>query len=744
MQKKYRFLILIDVLADVLGGAERQVYELLRGIDKSTFEIYLCILHQKKIPEELSAISSQLSALGVKKIYGLKGIVEGFKFAKFFKKEKIDILMTYHFGSDIWGTVFGKLAGVSAIVSNRRDEGFWRKRYHILAYQLVSRWVDKIIVVSEAVKTMVLRDEKVDSEKVEVIYNGVDVERFSKTQINKDLGLPEGAKIITCVGNLRFVKGHRYLIEAVAVVVAKFPQAHFFLVGDGELRSELIRLAQQLKIENNVHFLGKRDDVPSILAATDICVLPSLSEGLSNTLLEYMASGKSVVATRVGGNAEVICNEKNGILVPAKDSQALAYQVIRLLSDEVFANSLAQKAKADVKERFNLQKQISYTEAFLKEAWGEKKKIRVLHLISSNGLFGAEKVLLSLTDCGNKFGLKSFVGAVKNLHNPHLEIIEEAKKTGLNSVVFESRGRFDLATIFRIVRFLKENDINIIHTHNYKSDLLGMLAAVISGKKWIATNHVWHGFDRKLRFYEGLDAFVLRFARKIIAVSDEIQRDLIKKGVPQQKIRVIYNGINIQQLCPTTSSNGLRRSLGINDTDVVVTNIGRLSPEKGHEVLLKAAEEITAKNAQVKFLIVGDGQLTQKLKSYAQDSGLGGKVVFTGIRSDIADILRASDIYVNSSFIEGLPITILEAMAAQLPIVATKVGAVPKVIKNGVNGILVEAGDIRGLSKAILSLVSHADKRKALAMQAYSDVNSDFSVERMCQQYIQIYQELLN
>ncbi len=741
---KIKIALIIDVLEDIKGGAERQLFELIKGIDKDRFEVFLFILHQNSIPKDIVDLNVNTQALKIKRIYDFKGIYKGFRFTQFLKKEKVRILMTYHFGSDIWGTVFGKLSRVPVIVSNRRDEGFWRKKYHILAYKLVNRWVDKVIVVSEAVKAMVLRDEKVDSEKVEIIYNGVDVERFSKAQICTDLGLLAGAKVITCVGNLRPVKGHRYLVEAAVVIIAKFPQAHFLLVGDGELRSELIRLTQQLKIENNVHFLGKRDDVPSILAATDICVLPSLSEGLSNTLLEYMASGKPVIATRVGGNIEVIRNEENGILIPVKDSQALAYQVIRLLTDGALANALAQNARVDVKERFNLQKQISYTETSLKEALEEKEKIKILHLISSIGLFGAEKVLLSLADCGNKFGLKSFAGAIKNLHNPHLEIIEEAKKLSLNSVVFESRGRFDLVAIFRIARFLKENNIDIIHTHNYKSDILGMFAAFMTGSKWIATNHVWHGFDRKLRFYERLDAFILRFAERAVAVSDEIQQDLIKKGIPQIKIKVINNGINIQQFNPAGSNNGLRRSLGVNDTDVLVTNISRLSPEKGHEALLKAAKEITAKNAQVKFLIVGDGQLLQKLKSNAQDSGLDGKVIFTGIRRDISDILRVSDIYVNSSFIEGLPITILEAMAAQLPVVATKVGAVPKVIKNEVNGILVEIGDIRGLSEAILSLAGHAEMRKALAMQAYSDVSSDFSVERMCREYRQIYQELLS
>ena len=349
-----KILILIDTFEDIKAGAERQVYELLKNIDRNKFKIYLNILHQNNIPIEILSNEYQVLSLGIKRIYSLKGIIGGLKFISFIKDEGIDILLTYHFGSDIWGALFGKLAGIPIIISNRRDEGFWRKKYHILAYKLINRWVDKIIVVSEAVKAMVLRDEKYGAEKVKIIYNGVDAERFSKTQINPSLGIMDGAKIITCVGNLRPVKGQKYLIEAASVVVARFLQAHFLLVGDGKLKSELNELTRKLKIEHNVHFLGKRNDVPSILAATDICVLPSLSEGLSNTLLEYMASRKPIIATKVGGNHEVINNEKTGILIQAKDSQAIAYQIIRLLSDDKFANSLAQNAQADVTKRFNL------------------------------------------------------------------------------------------------------------------------------------------------------------------------------------------------------------------------------------------------------------------------------------------------------------------------------------------------------------------------------------------------------
>ena len=459
--------LLIDTLWDIKGGAERQVYELLKRIDRNKFDVSLFVLHHREIPQEVKGVGRRVAGIGIKRIYGLRGIIEGIRFSKFLKRERIDILMTYHFASDIWGTVFGKLAGVPVIISNRRDAGFWRNKWHILAYKLINRWVNKVIVVSKAVKEVVIKGEGISENKVEVIYNGVDSAEFSnallndlrRLQVKESLGIKANDFVVGCVGNFRPVKGHKYLLEAVPEVVSKFPAVHFVFVGDysqfrrmagsrvGELNA-LNSVNAQNGQTRNVHFLGKRDDIPQLLSIMDVCVLPSLSEGLSNTLLEYMASGKPVIATNVGGNPEVVEDGKNGILVSAGDSKVLARQIIKLLEDRNFAESLGSQARSTVENRFNLNLQIKYMEDFLCSQVKREKRLRILHLISSGGLFGAEKVMLSLTYALNRMNIKTWVCAIRNTRSPNLDVIIRAKEKKIPFLIVDSRGKIDFFNIF--------------------------------------------------------------------------------------------------------------------------------------------------------------------------------------------------------------------------------------------------------------------------------------------------------
>lgn len=366
--------------------------------------------------------------------------------------------------------------------------------------------------------------------------------------------------------------------------------------------------------------------------------------------------------------------------------------------------------------------------------------MNILHLVSSGGLFGAEKVILNLAGQGKD---STWVGALYNRHNPHLEIVEEAKKAGLKTIVFESKGRVDFKTAREIQRFLKEHQIDILHTHNYKSDIVGFLATRFSPTQWVGTNHVWHSTDSKLRFYESLDAFVLRFAKIIFTVSKEIKDDLIAKGFPASKLHVINNGITISQFNQTSQRNVLRSSFGRTEKDILLVIPGRLAPEKGHEVLFKALNLVIPRVPHIYCLVVGDGPLKNDLEALVKSMKLEKHVIFTGIRKDMPDIYNACDVMINASFIEGLPMVILEAMASRLPIIATKVGGVPNVLRNKENGILLDPGKPEDLAEAIIELSSDPLKRKHLAHQAYEDVCQDYSDEHMAKNYYSYYQTLI-
>jgi glycosyltransferase involved in cell wall biosynthesis len=371
----------------------------------------------------------------------------------------------------------------------------------------------------------------------------------------------------------------------------------------------------------------------------------------------------------------------------------------------------------------------------------QKESVRILHLVSSGGLYGAEQVILNLARTENTI---SYVGALYNVHSPNLEVIDEAEKRGSRTVVFDSRGRIDFKTVFKINRFLKNYRIDILHTHGYKSDIVGFLAALWSGTKWVATNHVWHPTSGKLRLYESVDALVLRFAKRIVAVSAEIREDLISTNVPPANIRVIDNGIDLDRFTQSRPTATLKAALGIAEQDVVVTIVGRLSPEKGHKTFLEAARTISSKKGDVKFLIVGDGPMREELRAEAIRLNIEDRVVFAGFRKDMPAIYALSDVLVNASSIEGLPMTILEAMASNVPVIAPRTGGVPAIIKDNETGLLVDAQNVVALRIAIQSLIDDREKRRRLAGAAFGFVTKNHSFERMCDAYLQVYREVMD
>ena len=744
--KKINILLLTDCMADLMGGAERQIYELAKGLDKGRYNVTIASLEcVGRAPRRLiEAIYCRFVDFRVKRIYGLSGMVQGVRFWRYLKRERVDIIQTYHFSSDIWGTVVARLARVKYVISNRRDMGFWRSRRHVAAYKCVNRWVSRIVTVSDGVRQLVISQQNVSEEKIVVIYNGIVIDKNTgadeKALVRRGIGFGDDDVVIMHVANLTPVKGHTYLINAMAGVVAEHPKSKLVLIGEGPLYGQLTGLVERHNLKEHVVFLGKREDARRLLAAADICVLPSVSEGMSNAILEYMAASKAVVATRVGGNPELVEEGRTGMLVDKENSDQIKEALLSLIKDTKRREQMGEAGLKRIAERFLMPNMLSaYDSLFVSAA--SIDKIRVCHLVSSGGMFGAERVILNLAKSGQNH---SYVGAIRNAHNPHLEVIEEGKKMGLKTAVFESNGRFDLTTVFKVRKFLQDKSIDILHSHNYKSDVIGFLATRFIRTKWVATNHVWHGLDYKLRLYERLDALLLCFARRVIAVSGEIKEDLRAKGISEGNVVVIDNGIDLSVFHRQQPGGQVRCELGIDSDDAVVAIVGRLSPEKGHRTFLKAAKKVLEIRPKVKFLIVGDGPIKRNLIEETKNLHLNGNIVFTGVREDMPAVYSIVDIMVNASSIEGLPMTVLEAMAAKVALIVTPVGAVPRVISHNVNGVIVEEGDRQGLAQNICRLLDQPAARQALTERAYADVRDKFSCETMAVRYKSVYDKVLS
>lgn len=243
--------------------------------------------------------------------------------------------------------------------------GHWfqrlKRRGYLWLYRLLASRVDGFIAVSDQVREAIIRQVGPVQTKIHTICNAVDTKRFDRRgdreTLCRQLGIDGNASLVATVGRLTEQKGHRYLIDAASAVANSLPSTHFLLIGRGELENALRRQATETKAAGNIHFLGVRDDVPDLLAAVDLFVLPSLWEGLSVALLEAMAAGKPIVATQVSGTTQVIAPGVTGLIVPPRDSNALAAAITAVLSKPEQAQAMGQAAKQHVEANFGAQSQ---------------------------------------------------------------------------------------------------------------------------------------------------------------------------------------------------------------------------------------------------------------------------------------------------------------------------------------------------------------------------------------------------
>jgi len=283
------------------------------------------------------------------------------------RRERVDCVYSLFESSDLIAAIVAPLAGVRALISGRRDTGFRYSPTMNRVYRLINRRFRRFVAPSEAVRASLL-DQGVTGSRVDVIYNGVDFERFARADgkgVRAELGIPDDALMLTTVANLSPVKDHANVIAALAALHAEGLRPYLALAGDGPLRSDLEARVAAAGLEPYVCFMGRRQDVPDVLATSDLVICSSLTEGLPNALLEAGAAGKAVVATNVGGNPEVVEDGVTGLLVPPRDPAALADAVRALAASPERRERMGRAARARVRRNFSLEAMVrQYMDVF--------------------------------------------------------------------------------------------------------------------------------------------------------------------------------------------------------------------------------------------------------------------------------------------------------------------------------------------------------------------------------------------
>jgi glycosyltransferase involved in cell wall biosynthesis len=290
---------------------------------------------------------------------------------------------------------------------------------------------------------------------------------------------------------------------------------------------------------------------------------------------------------------------------------------------------------------------------------------------------------------------------------------------------------------------LEDLGADLLFCHGYKADLLGRPAARRIGIPAVAVSHGWTGESFKVRLYEKLDRFALRWMDRVICVSEGQAAKVRRAGVAEERIVVIQNAIQPRRFsAPQPRARAALRGLFPEPRGPVVGAAGRLSPEKGFEVLVQAAALVVRARPDAGFVVFGDGPLRDGLQRDIHRAGLDGKFVLAGFRPDIDELLPHLDLFALPSYTEGLPNVILEAFAAQVPVVATAVGGNPEVIEEGVNGHLVPPGDPEALANRMLSVLG-SGRGHEMARRGRERVLREFTFEGKVGKYHQFFQGLL-
>jgi glycosyltransferase involved in cell wall biosynthesis len=357
-----RVCFLIDELA--AAGTETQLLALIRRLDRRRVSPFLCLLRgHTAASRALEPDDCPVWRLGVGGLARPATLVQAARFVRFLRRRRIDVLQAYFPDSSYFGVPLAWLAGVPHRVRTRNNIGHWLTPTHRLLGRVLNLFTTLTVANCEAARRALLEAEGPDPDRVLVLENGVDHERFLAVPPFTGDDRP-GLRCVGAVANLRPVKGLDVLLDAAARLAGRHPDVTFRVAGEGPQRGELEAAAGARGLAGRFELPGAASDVPGFLAGLDVAVLCSRAEGMSNALLEYMAAGRPVVATSVGANPELIADGVHGLLVPPGDAAALAGAVGRLLADRGLARRLGEAARRRARERYGREAMVRRFEDF--------------------------------------------------------------------------------------------------------------------------------------------------------------------------------------------------------------------------------------------------------------------------------------------------------------------------------------------------------------------------------------------
>jgi glycosyltransferase involved in cell wall biosynthesis len=373
MQRKARICHIFKITG--VSGSENHLLTLASHLDRLTF----CLLVERE--PDLSAYIATLEAIGVEVVrFPIHADLDPlllWRLVRFLRVQRPDIVHTHLIHGDLYGTLAARLAGVPHVVSTKHNDDAFRQRgFYAWLDRTLARYQNHIITISHHLRRFYVEVEGLPADKISTIHYGLDPGAFLQrvgegADVRVELGMPADVPLVGVVGRLTEQKGHVYLLDAFAEVIQALPSAHLLMVGDGELRPALERQAARLGLQGSVTFTGRREDVPRIMMALDVLAMPSLWEGFGLVLLEAMAAGKPVVASRVSAIPEIVADGETGLLVPPKDPVGLARALLILLRHPAQAREMGRRGRQRLEQQFTATCMVEQTRAVYESLIGD-------------------------------------------------------------------------------------------------------------------------------------------------------------------------------------------------------------------------------------------------------------------------------------------------------------------------------------------------------------------------------------
>lgn len=353
-----------------VSGSENHLLTLAFHLDRSRYRLTFCLLVERG--PDLSAYIAALEAADVEVVrFPIRADLDPlllWQLVRFLRAKRPSVVHTHLIHGDFYGTLAARLAGVPHVVSTKHNDDVFRQRgFYAWLDRTLARYQNRIITISRHLKQFHVDVEGLPAGKIVTNYYGLDPNAFLQgvgegVDVRAELDVPADAPLAGVVGRLTEQKGHAYLLDAFSTVVQELPSARLLVIGDGELRPALERQATRLGLRDSVTFTGRREDVPQIMLALDVLVMPSLWEGFGLVLLEAMSAGKPIVASRVGAIPEIVLDGETGLLVPPGDPHSLAQALLEVLRDPEQGRRMGRKGRVRLEREFSVEKMVRATE----------------------------------------------------------------------------------------------------------------------------------------------------------------------------------------------------------------------------------------------------------------------------------------------------------------------------------------------------------------------------------------------